>query len=169
MKTIVIFLLVFMLGAQTSYCQKTSARERKAEKAAEIKDLVESGSFTFVALSATPMAGARIDLTSRYDLILKGDSVEAWLPYYGRAYQAPYDDRDGGIKFQERAENMKNEFKERKESYMIEFEVKNLRDTYKMYLDVGLNGYANLSVNMNHRQSISFYGIIESLPEKENP
>jgi len=166
MKTLGILLFIFILGIQTSFAQKLTSKERKEQKAAEIKQLVESGEFVFIARFANPMSGPKIDLTSIYDLKFKDDSVEAWLPYYGRAYQAPYADRDGGIKFKTKVDQIETSFNERKKSYQINFEVKDQRDTYKMNLLVGLSGYGNLNVNMNHRQSISFSGIVEGLSEE---
>lgn len=166
MKTLGIFLFIFLVGVQTSFSQKTTSKERKEQKAAEIKQLVESGDFVFIARFANPMSGPKIDLTSVYDLKFKVDSVEAWLPYYGRAYQAPYADRDGGIKFNAKVDQIETTFSERKKSYQINFEVKDQRDTYKMNLLVGLGGYGNLNVNMNHRQSISFSGIVEGLQKE---
>ena len=166
MKTIGILLLVFLLGMQTTFAQKLSTKERKEQKAAEIKQLIEKGDFVFTARFANPMSGPKIDLTSVYDLKFKGDSVEAWLPYYGRAFQVPYADHDGGIKFKAKVDRIETTFNEKKKSYQLNFEVKDQRDTYKMNLFVGLSGYGNLNVNMNHRQSISFSGIVEALKEE---
>jgi len=162
MKAIGILVLVFLIGGQTCFAQKLSSKERKEQKAAEIIELVESGNYVFIARYASPMSGPKIDLTSIYDLKFKGDSVEAWLPYFGRAYQTPYADSDGGIKFKAKVDHIETKFNEKKKSYQISFEVKEQCDTYQMNLIVGLSGYANLSVTMTHRQSISYSGIVEA-------
>ncbi|MFV0375853.1 MAG: DUF4251 domain-containing protein [Mangrovibacterium sp.] len=162
MKSIGILVLVLILGIQTGNAQKQTARERKEQKAAEVKKLIGSGDYVFVANSAQPMAFRRINLTSNYELKMKGTSAEAWLPYFGRAYQADYGDTDGGIKFKEEAQGLKTSFNERKKSYEIQFEVKTVKDNYTLYLSVGLSGYADLTVNSNNRQPISFTGMVEA-------
>lgn len=166
MKTIGILILVLILGVQSGNAQKLTARERKEQKAAEVKKLIESGNYVFVANSALPMAGRRINLTSTYGLNMKGTKAEAWLPYFGRAYQATYGDTDGGIKFEEEAQNLKITFNDRKKIYEIQFEVKAPKDNYTLNLSVGLSGYADLNVNCNNRQPISFTGTVEA-PEPE--
>ncbi|WP_372776205.1 DUF4251 domain-containing protein [Mangrovibacterium sp.] len=162
MKTFVLMLLVVVCCGQSSFAQKMTARERKAQKASEIEELVESGNFVFDARSANPLTGRRIDLTSTYNLKFDGDTVVAWLPYFGRAYQAPYGDTDGGIKFKEKPKAITREYNERRKLYEIKFEVKTSRDNYRMFLEIGLGGYATLSVNSDHRQMISFYGLIDA-------
>lgn len=168
MRTLGIIVLVLLLGFQTGNAQKLTAKERKEQKVAEIKKLIESGDYEFIANSALPMSGRRIDLTSTYDLKMKGTKAEAWLPYFGRAYKADYGSTDGGIKFKEEAQNLKVEYNERKKTYMISFDVKSPKDNYSLFLSVGESGYADLTVNSNNRQSISFTGTVEAIPvEKE--
>lgn len=167
MKTIGILMLALMIGIQTGHAQKQTARERKEQKAVEVKKLVESADYVFVANSAQPMSFRRINLTSSYELKMKGTQAEAWLPYFGRAYQADYGDTDGGIKFKEEVQGLKVNFNERKKIYEIQFDVKTLKDNYSIYLSVGLSGYADLRVNSNNRQPISFTGTVEA-PKPEN-
>lgn len=156
---------MLMVSIQAVDAQKLSKKERKEQKAAEVKELINSGEYVFVANSAMPMAGRRIDLTSNYDLKIKGNHVEAWLPYFGRAYSAPYGGGEGGIKFKEDVEDINVEFIEKKKSYTIDLEAKTDVDTYVMSLSVGLSGFATLNVVSNNRQSISYYGLIEAIEE----
>ncbi|WP_163718419.1 DUF4251 domain-containing protein [Mangrovibacterium lignilyticum] len=167
MRYAVIMLLVLMLGFQTGFAQKLTRKERKEQKVAEVKELIDSGDYIFIARSANPMSGRKIDLTSTYELQFKGDSVHCYLPYFGRAYQAPYGGGEGGIKFDEVVDDVKTEYNDRKQSYDVRFEVKTEVDTYTLYLNVGLSGYGNLNVNSNNRQSISYYGVVEALPKKK--
>ena len=168
MKYIGLLFLVFMLGFQPGFAQKRTGKEHKAQKAIEIKTLIESGEYVFIARSATPLSGRKVDLTSEYNLKIKGDSVESWLPYFGRAYQASYGDTDGGIKFKQKVTELKTTCNEQKKRCEVSFVADTPQDTYRMQLSVGWSGYGNLSVTSNHRQTISYYGMLEAWPaEKE--
>ncbi|PTN07228.1 DUF4251 domain-containing protein [Mangrovibacterium marinum] len=142
-------------------------QNKKEAKAAEIAELVKSGDFIFIARSATPVAGSQIILTSIYTMSFHGDTVEAYLPYYGRAYQAPYEGTDGGIKFKEVVAEKQELTKKRKQLYVVSFDVSTARENYKVFLTVGSGGYADLQITPTHRQVISYYGHIEALPSKE--
>src|SRR5438309_10072754 len=69
------------------------------DKQAKVKSMVEAKHYEFVAQSAMPMSGPVRQLTSEYDLKVSSNSVDAYLPYFGRAYQAPTDPTKGGIEF----------------------------------------------------------------------
>lgn len=157
---------MIVFSFQQASAQKVTAKERRATRVEEVHQLVKSGNFRFVARTATPLAGSKIDLTSPYDLEIRGDSVEAYLPYFGRAYQASYGSNDGGIKFEELSNEKTIEFNERKSLYLINFNVKAVQDSYKISLSVGLSGYADLRISPTNRQAISYYGIVEALPKK---
>jgi hypothetical protein len=63
----------------------------------DVRNMVDSSQFVFVAERVTPLRGSTRYLTSRYDVIVKKDSLDCELPYFGRAYQAPIDPSKGGI------------------------------------------------------------------------
>ncbi|MGQ8338378.1 DUF4251 domain-containing protein [Sunxiuqinia sp. A32] len=135
----------------------------KQVKADEIKQLIESQQFKFTARSANPLIGGRIDLTSTYDFTVDSMKVEAWLPYYGRAYRIDYGSTNGGIKFKETAESIDISLNKKENAYKVKIVVDTKNDYYQIYLEVGLAGYGILNISSNNRQSISFYGIIEPL------
>ena len=146
-------------------CAVTGREGRRAERkareeatAAEITRLVEERSIRFLAQIAHPMGGSSIHLTSEYTLDISGDSVVAWLPYYGVAYTAEYGGTDGGIKFTETA-NFIDVKKDRK-GYDIHMEVKAPKDLYRLNLQVTPAGYATLNVSSHNRQPIHFTGVI---------
>lgn len=148
--------------------QELSRKEQKAQKEQEIKQLIESRQLRFIARAVIPMSGPRIDLTTTYDLTLDSVMVEAWLPFFGRAYHLEYGGRDGGIKFKEEAEKIEVEYNKRKKMYSINMEIDTDKDNYQVRISAGLSGYADVSINSNNRQSISYYGIIEPLEEKKD-
>ena len=147
--------------------QELSRNEQRVQKEQEIKQLIDSRQFRFVARAVLPMSGPRIDLTSTYDLELDSTMVEAWLPFFGRAYHVEYGGRDGGIKFKEEAEKIDVTYNKRKKMYQINMAVDTEKDNYRVRISTGLSGYADVSISSNNRQSISYYGIIEPLKKKK--
>ena len=166
MKKFMLFLCLLASILTVQGANRSDKNKIKLEKEKEMQELIESGSFRFIARSANPMSGPAINLTSTYDLKIDGDIIEAWLPFYGRAYHVKYGDREGGIKFKEQAEKSDLQFKSRKKTYEYIASVKTDGDMYELKLSAGLNGYGSLNINSRNRQSISFYGIIEALDKK---
>ena len=139
--------------------RKDIRAERESKRIEKINTLLDSRNYVFNATHALPMGGTSIYLTSSYDLTIIGDSVEAFLPFFGVAYQAEYGGRDGGIKFSEPIREYTVE--PTKAGKMIKIEVKAPKDIYRMTLSASRLGYATLQVTCNNRQPIQFYGTIE--------
>ncbi len=167
MKKIVILLIVLIAGVNWGYSQKLTTQERKAQKAEEIKELVESGNFRFEAQSLTPMTGNKVNLTSLYYLQFEGNQVISELPYRGRAYTVEYGSTDLGVKFDEKAEKIETEFNEKKDLYDIKIEVETQKENFQILISAGLSGYATVNILPTNRQPISYYGTIEPIPEKD--
>src|SRR5690606_29028073 len=69
------------------------------EKGDKLKELINKQHYIFNVTSATSQGGRTIQLTSEYELIVSKDSIISFLPFFGRAFSAPYNPTDGGIKF----------------------------------------------------------------------
>lgn len=163
----IFFLTAWMLAIVTLVNgQELSRKEQRAQKEQEMKQLIDSHQFRFIARAVIPMSGPRIDLTSTYDLTLDSTMVEAWLPFFGRAYHVDYGGGDGGIKFKEEAEQMDIRYNKRKKMYQIDLKVDADKDNYQIRISAGLSGYADVSINSTNRQAVSYYGIIEPLEEE---
>jgi hypothetical protein len=134
----------------------TNAQETK-EKPAEA--LIESKNFVFKAESVSPARGRLTQLISEYDLVVSGDSVTAFLPYFGRAFSAPLNPTDGGIKFSSGHAEYKS-VQRKNDSWEIEIRPKDVQEVQTLYLTVFDNKRANLRVSSNNRESISFNGYI---------
>ena len=160
MRQIGVLLIVMVAVSSVATAQKS----KRIEKEKEIKSLIESRQYRFVARTALPMSGRSIQLTSEYDLVVDSLQIKSHLPFFGVAYYAEYGQTEGGIKFDNEAMEYSAVFNEKKKSYRINMKVKGKRDVYQIGLDAGLSGYATLNILSNDRQSISFYGTIESIP-----
>lgn len=134
---------------------------KKDQKEAEIRNLVQSKQFVFVAQSAAPLGRRTLNLTSIYDLRLSPDTLVAELPYFGRAYVAPIDPTQGGINFT--STNFAYTINDRKKGgWDITLLPKDAQDVRQMFLTVSQDGYATLQVTSNNRQPINFNGYVTS-------
>jgi hypothetical protein len=122
--------------------------------------IILSQNFTFVASQALPTRGESHHLNGDYVLKITKDTIQSFLPFYGRAYTASFDPNDNGIKFisKDFEYNIKID---KKGNYEIYIRPKDTLNGYQLYLSISQNGYANLSVNSNNRETISFYGKVK--------
>lgn len=154
MKTIVrIFsiVLVCVMSAGQLAAQETNS--------GALKTLLQNKTFTFKAQSAWPLQGTVIQLTSGYDMKVMQDSINTFLPYFGRAYSAGYSN-EGGINFVSKKFDYKLKEKQ-KGGWEVTIRPADTRDVTELTYSISANGYATLQVISNNRQAISFYGIVE--------
>jgi hypothetical protein len=160
-----LFVLLFVGVTLCLMAQEKSKKEIRAEQKAllalKVDSLVANNQISFLARNAIPTGGESISLTSNYNLWIKGDTVQVFLPYYGRAYQASFGNSEGGIKFTAPMVNVSKTFK--KGNHTISFEAKAPTDLYRMSLTVTQSGYCSLTVNSMNRSSIGFEGELENL------
>ena len=154
MKTIVLFfsiLLVTAPGVSQLNAQETNS--------ATLKTLLHNKTFTFRAQSAWPLQGTVIQLNSGYDMRMMQDSINTFLPYFGRAYSAGYG-TENGIKFVSKKFDYKMKEKQ-KGGWEVTIRPADANDITELTYSISANGYATLQVLSNNRQAISFYGVIE--------
>ena len=141
-------------------CGSTQSVAGKQMKALRIKEKVEMFDFTFKATSANSMSFSLVNLESLYDLKVSKDTVQAYLPYFGRAYVAPMNPGNGGIKLISTYFDRSISKNKRQGSWKIIIKTLDTNPDVSLYLDVWDNGSAQLIVNDPNRQSISFLGYI---------
>jgi len=161
MKKLGFFTLCLLIMGAPSHIlnaqEKKSKKEQQKEQAEKVQKLVELQNYTFVAQYAQPMTGGSINLTSEYDLKVGLDAVTAYLPYFGRAYVAPIDPTEGGIKFNSTDFDYRLN-KNRKGGWTAFININDGKQGIQMTLNIASSGSAILSVSDNNRQSISFNG-----------
>ena len=109
--------VLFLLVAGTSGAQ--TREEKKEALKTYVGEQVHGRTFKLEASMAYPMSGRSIPLTTPYGLQMKKDSVDVYLPYYGRAYQIPYGGGEG-LRFKAPVENYSSKLKQ--DRYRITFE-----------------------------------------------
>ena len=152
--------IVLFFGGQSLYSQ--SKKERKEQKAKEIKEMIENGRFTIKVDRALPMGGRTVNLTTPYSLEMRGDSAISYLPYFGRAYSLPYGGGDG-MRFEESITDYQCSFN-KKGTAQIQFRTRSDDDTFAFSVQVFSNGSATINVTPVNKQNITFYG--ELVPKK---
>ena len=147
--------------------------------------IIKDKNYVFIANTAIPMSnmdisrilermpgnvggGGSINLTgSNYDFRVTKDSVVAYLPFYGRAFTAPYNPNEGGIKFTSK-DFTYNQTISKKGNYTVQINTKDVkRENYRFTLSVSKNGYATLIASGNNKQPITFNGVLEEPKKKD--
>ncbi|MFV0472242.1 MAG: DUF4251 domain-containing protein [Paludibacteraceae bacterium] len=128
-----------------------------------LKKRIENRNYTFKANYVTPSSTyfQSRHLTSGYTLRIAPDSVIAYLPYFGRAYQAPMDTGEGGIKFVSTKFVYDLNVVTKNNSWLINIRTKDTMQPINLRLDVYNDGTATLYVADPSRQPISYRGEIE--------
>lgn len=151
------FSTLFILLAITAGFGNVRAQETSA---AVLKSLLATKTFVFKAQSAWPLQGTVVQLSAGYDMKVLDDSINTYLPYFGRAYQAGYATSGGGISFTSNKFDYRLKEKN-KGGWELVIKPLDVRDVTLLTYSVSTGGYATLQVTSNSRQAISFYGVIE--------
>jgi hypothetical protein len=167
MKTIIRLVIITLFLGLTGF-QEMDKKEVKAKQRLEMAQLIQNGRFRFVARSANSDLGNFNNLTSNYDMVFDSLHVKAYLPYFGRAYLVPYGSNKGGVNFDLTANKIDRIYNERKKMFVISTELKDADDSYSIFLNAGLDGFADLKINFTNRQWISYYGTIEKIEPPKN-
>ncbi len=153
-------ILLVMLSIALIQC--APAKKTVDIKTNDVKNMVDSQQFNFVAQTVTPMRGRMRNLTSSYDVNVRKDSLTSYLPYFGRAYQAPVNPSEGGIQFTSTnfSYDATNNNKGR---WDVVIKFKDQREVQQFSFSIFDNGTAQLSVTSTYKDPISFYGYIKKL------
>lgn len=162
-------LLIFSLISFLNPAQaQNSKAQKKQAKIDAVKKMVDNQNYVFMAQFANPLGWRTINLNYNYNVVVSKDSVDSYLPYYGRAYVAPInptDPSETGIQFKSKQFDYQNN-QTKKGNWEITIIPRDVKETRKFILSISEEGYASLNVTSNNRQSISFNGYItENLPK----
>ena len=163
MKTLALNICVVLsMAVGLTACATTQTAAEKEAIANEVNSRITDSDFTFKATYAYPTGFKSIYLSPYYDVKVSPDTVNAYLPYYGRAYVAPMDPREGGIKFVSTDFDYQVNPGKRKGNWQVNIRTRDTGREIFLYFDVWENGTARLNVTDTNRQPISFQGDIET-------
>ena len=156
------FLSTFLLSALLFAC--SSSRIVTKPKIEEIGNMIDTHRFTFIAERVNPLRGSSRILTGYYDVTVKPDTLICYLPYFGRAYQAPLDPTKGGLDFKSYKFSYNVTLND-KDEWQVYISPKDNPDVQQLYFQVFGNGTATLNVVNSNRDPISFYGHVQKIKE----
>lgn len=139
-------------------CGSTMTLAEKEEKAVEIRNAVEMSDFTFKANHAHPSGFKSQYLSPNYDVVVSSDTIKVYLPYFGRAYRAPMDPRDGGYRFTSTDFTYNVVEGKKSGNWLVDISFNDLGRNVEFHFDIFENGSASLRVNDTDRQGISYQG-----------
>ncbi len=139
-------------------CGTTQTAVEKEMLASEVREAVAEGSFRFEATHVYPTGFRSLYLSPHYDVTVTADTVKAHLPYYGRAYHAPLDPREGGFQFSSTDFTYRYAAGRRSGSWEARITILDQDRPITLIFDIWENGSSHLVVNDFNRQSISFQG-----------
>ena len=154
------FLTLAVLAGLTACGAAQTAAEKEAV-ANEVSRRVNDFDFTFKATYAYPTGFKSIYLSPSYDVKVSPDTVQAYLPYYGRTYVAPMNPNEGGIKFTSTDFEYRVIPGKRKGNWQVNVRTRDTGREIFLYFDIWENGSTRLSVTDTNRQPIAFQGDIE--------
>ena len=134
-------------------------------KAAFVKESITERDYRIDIDWVVPARGRSFAPTSAYSLEVKQDSVLSYLPYFGRAYSVPYGGGEG-LNFEGVTQDYVSAAGKR-DATEISFSVRTREDNYKFRITVYPNGSADILVQPNNKQSISFQGTLAENPGKK--
>lgn len=135
------------------------AQNKKDDKKAEIKNIVEAKNYVFVPQTALPAGGRSRQLTADFDLRVSKDTIVSNLPYFGRAFSAPVNPSQGPLQFTSTQFDYTVAIN-KKGGWDIVITPKDLQDPRQIALSIFDNGNASATVTSNNRQPIAFNGYV---------
>ena len=147
-------LMVLLTACNTG--NRMAKAERQAEISRQVLASVEERQFTIAVDWMKPLRGMSKHLSYGYELKLKGDELDSYLPYVGEAQRLPYGGGKG-LNFKATVENYSC-VQTSGNCYLIEFNVTNDEDTYHYRIDLFSSGKALIDVWGRERDAISYQG-----------
>lgn len=150
----------FLFGTFACSTQKSAAQ--LAEEKRLLIEQLETGKFKFVADYVFPMGNFQPRyLTSTYDVKITNDTVYSHLPYFGVAYEAPWDPSESPLIFNSTNFDYSLTSGKRPGNWVVNIRMYDRKRPIQYIFSIWENGSADLVVWDSSRQTISFRGDIE--------
>lgn len=153
------WLLLLFLSVSGIFAIAQEPKNNQAEGEAKVGKMLDAQRYVFKAQSVHPTRGRVIQLNTDYDLKVSPDTIQSYLPYFGRAYSAPIGDSGGPMDFVSKDFEYTRKAR-RKGGWDISIMPKDGKGVREMFLVVFENGSASLRVTSNNREPISYNGYI---------
>jgi hypothetical protein len=162
-----LFLLTLAVISNTGLFAQETKAQKKADKIAQIKSLIDAQNYVFVAQNAFPMGGRMRSITPDYNVTVSTDSIVSYLPFFGRAYTADYGATKSPLDFKTKSFDYSAK-PGKKDGWNVTIKPKDNRGVQSMNLTVSSEGYASLQVTSTDRSAMSFNGYITERKVKKS-
>lgn len=159
-------LFMFAISSLTAQSKKAERLAKKEVAYQEIKQLVESGNFTFNALWLITQGGWRVDtdqITSTLEF--NNETITSDLPFFGVVQFGLGYSGDGGINFKGTPTNYKIDYQDAKRRIKLSFTMKNKNEVFDVFATIYGSGSTTVQINSINRNSIDYRGFITALKE----
>ena len=178
-----ILILMLLMG-----CASSSKVSYTSGQISAFRDFLNTKSYEFIASTANPVPGkgmmavansgllppgstmSNIQLqgTSNY-LRIEGDTISAFLPYYGERQSGGGYNSDAGIVFDGIPSDYKEEYNAQKNEMRIIFTISEKSEGYRVTMNLFPNKKATVVVTSSQRFAIRYRGDIKELENTDNP
>lgn len=153
-------ILLFAISCGT---KKTAAQ--LSEQKRILVEKIENQQFKFIANYAIPRGNFQPRyLTSVYDVKVNRDTVYSHLPYFGVAYQAPWNPSESPLIFNSTRFDYTVREGNKRGSWIVNISIHDRMNPMMYIFTIWDNGSGDLVVWDSSRQSISFRGDVELTP-----
>ena len=168
MKKLYMIGLILCVALTGFNVQAQNKQIQKALQFEAVKKLFYSGNFMIDITYATPSGGQGVSLFSnRGDLRVKNDSVNAYIPYFGKSYSSAYGDESGAVEFRNQkfvASDAK--INEKKKQIIWKFEPTERNNKYQFTVFISSSGSCSITVISSNKSQISYTGALMPLNTK---
>ncbi len=148
-------------------CGSSRNNSEKMEQYSDLQELVNSREFMIENQWAQPLTGSRINLIGNTNYMrFKNDSINLHLPYFGVRHSGGGYDREGGINYEGPLKNLEINENPEKNRIKLNFKAEQNSEDLSFIVVIFSGGKVNTSVTSSQRNTISYDGEIEALPEK---
>nr|WP_299382332.1 DUF4251 domain-containing protein [Allomuricauda sp.] len=174
-------LTIILLGCGTAKTKQINEVEKQA-----LDTMVENGKVEINAEWARPILSNSLNsianaglippgnTVSRINLIgnaaylrIIGDSVSAYLPYYGeRQMITSFGNRDNAIQFEGTPKDFEWKEDDKSKGYQLTFNIDNDTETYTVSARIFPGMYGMININSTHRQAINYTGGVKQYTEE---
>lgn len=139
-------------------------KERKLGQQEQVEMMINAKKFVFIPRTVLPTGMKPVNVAvTQYSIKFQPDLIDSYMPFFGRAYSAVGYGNDTGLTFKEKPE--KFEIEKGRKTFQVNVVVKGGNDIFRLFLTVGFEGSASLSISSDNRSMISYQGVISG-PEK---
>ncbi|MDQ2863300.1 MAG: DUF4251 domain-containing protein [Bacteroidota bacterium] len=143
-----------------SSCSTSKQNSTSGAKSNFYSNMLDSQNFRFVAQSTNPSRGRLRNLTSYYDVTVSKDTMQSYLPYFGRSYNPMIGETTSPLDFTSTNFSY-SVLPVKKDAWSITIKPKDKPSIQQYYFTIFNNGAATLNVTSTSSDPISFNGRIE--------